>query len=113
MSGVENKVGEGGYEALYPLAPFLLTACGTTNAQLAQDALAHDNAVCEARGYQANSDDYVRCMRGLGGRVGYQLAKADDGSLAFFIPGPGLISEPPLWQPSVAAPPPNSNACCK
>jgi hypothetical protein len=95
------------------LAPFLMAACGTNNAQLAQNALAHDNAVCADRGYAAGSDNYVRCMRHLGGRVGYQLAKADDGTLAFVIPGPGPISEPPLWQPSVAPPPPNSNACCK
>jgi hypothetical protein len=95
------------------LAPLLLTACGTTNAQLAQNALAHDQAACAARGYDANSDEYLRCMRKLGSRVGYQVAKSQDGSLAFLIPGPGPISEPPLWQPSVVPPPPNSNACCK
>ncbi len=74
------------------LAPLLLTACGTNNEQLAQNALAHDQGTCEARGYVVDSDDYVRCMRHLGGRVGYQLAKADDGSLAFVIPGPGPIT---------------------
>src|SRR5271156_5466644 len=95
------------------LAPLLLTACGTNNAQLAQNDLAHDQAACEARGYAVDSDDYVRCMRHLGGRVGYQLAKADDGSLAFVIPGPGPIYQPPVGQPSVQPPPPNSNACCK
>ncbi|HEX4505242.1 MAG TPA: hypothetical protein VH722_05885 [Alphaproteobacteria bacterium] len=95
------------------LAPFLLAACGTNNAQLSQNALAHDSAVCEARGYAANSDDYVLCMRHLGGRVGYQLAKADDGSLAFVIPK-GQISQTPAWQPSVQ--PPSSSqpeVCCK
>jgi hypothetical protein len=96
------------------LAPFLLTACGTTNAQLAQNALAHDNAVCAARGYEANSDEYLRCMRKLGTRVGYQVAKSQDGSLAFLIPAPGPISASPPWQPSVALPPPSMpNSCCK
>lgn len=89
------------------LAPLVLAACGTTNAQMAQNARAHDDAVCTARGYDTNSDGYVRCMRKLGGRVGYQLAKSDDGQLAFVMPGPGPIYQPPVWQPA-ASPPPNS-----
>jgi hypothetical protein len=89
------------------LAPFLLLGCGTTNAQLAEHALAHDHAVCTARGYDTDSDDYVRCMRNLGGRVGYQLAKVDDGSLRFVIPGPGPFFQAPVWQPSAPPPPPS------
>jgi len=90
------------------LAPMILAACGTTNAQLAKNAWVHDDAVCTTRGYETNSDGYVRCMRKLGARVGYQLAKSDDGELAFVIPALGPISQPPVWQPAASAPPPSS-----
>ena len=90
------------------LAPLLLAACGTTNAQLAQNSFTHDGAVCEARGYDVDSDAYVTCMRKLGGRVGYQLAKLDDGSLVFHIPesGPGWDNH--TWQPAPYIPPVNA-----
>ena len=67
------------------LMPFMLAACATSNAELAQNAFVHDDAVCTARGYDANSDYYVKCMRHLGARVGYQLGKSDGGALAFLI----------------------------
>jgi hypothetical protein len=90
------------------LAPLVLAACGTTNAQLVQHAWAHDDAVCTARGYDTNSDGYVRCMRNLGSRVGYNLTKLEDGQLAFVIPPLGPISQSPVWQPAASPPPPNN-----
>lgn len=90
------------------LAPIMLAACGTTNGQLAKDAWVHDDAICTAHGYETDINGYVRCMRKLGARVGYQLAKSDDGQLAFVMPGPGPIYQPPVWQPAAAAPPPSS-----
>jgi hypothetical protein len=72
--------------ALIPL--LVLPACASPgeNARLTQEALAHDQAVCTARGDQPGTDDYLRCMVKLGHRMGYLVTDADDGQVVFALP---------------------------
>ncbi len=71
--------------ALLPL--LMLPACASPgeNSRLMQAALDHDQAACIARGDQPGTDAYLRCMVNLGHRLGYLVARGDDGHVVFSL----------------------------
>ncbi len=48
--------------------------------------LSHAEGVCQRRGFEPGSQDYLKCLQDVGNRYGYKLAS--DGQLAFVVPPP-------------------------
>ena len=68
------------------LVLLLLPAC-VSQEQLAQSRaqrLSYAEDVCHRRGGTPGSDDYLKCVQGVGAVYGYKLVS--DGQLAFVVP---------------------------
>jgi len=88
----------------------VLPAC-VSQEQLAESRakrLSYAEDVCHGRGVTPGSDDYLKCVQGVGKLYGYRLVS--DGQLAFIVPPPsGGIERERTFYPATYVPPVYNN----
>ena len=88
------------------LVLLLLPAC-VSQEQLAESRakrLSYAEGVCHRRGVTPGSDEYLKCVQGIGKVYGYRLVS--DGQLAFIVPPPsGGIEHERTFYPATYVPP--------
>jgi len=88
------------------LVLLVLPAC-VSQEQLAESRakrLSYAEDVCHRRGVTPGSDDYLKCVQGVGTVYGYRLVS--DGTLAFIVPPPsGGMGQERTFYPATYVPP--------